>query len=174
MEELKAWHYSVTPLLLLKEKEMEDEVYAMPRYFNIAAAPSFPSCTASTTSFPPFTASPPANTPLIFVEQLSSITNFPFLFSSLFFLIIFSKGTCPAAFITISTSSLKVSPVSTGERRPLASGSPNFILLQISCFTFPQEPFTLTGAASHIILQPSCLAIFNSNSVQGISSCVLR
>ena len=44
--------------------------YSSFKYFNIEAAPSFPACTASTTSLPPFTQSPPANTPSIFVEQL--------------------------------------------------------------------------------------------------------
>jgi hypothetical protein len=42
--------------------------FITPRNLRIAAAPFFPSSTASTTSFPPFTASPPANTPLILVE----------------------------------------------------------------------------------------------------------
>ena len=63
----------------------------------MALAPSFPACTASTTSLPPFTASPPAKTPLILVVALSFSTSLPFLLSSLYFFTSFSYGTCPAA-----------------------------------------------------------------------------
>ncbi len=137
----------------------------------IAFAPSFPACTASTTSLPPFTASPPAKTPAILVAAFSFTTIFPLLFSSLLRFTNSAKGICPAALITISTSSVKVLPVSTGERRPLASGSPNAITLQTSCSTFPL-PFISFGAASQIISQPSSMAISSSTWVQGISSCV--
>ena len=64
-------------------------VFKNNKYFNIATAPCLPSSTASTTSLPPLTASPPAKTPLMLVEQFSFMEIFPFLLSSLFFLINF-------------------------------------------------------------------------------------
>lgn len=51
--------------------------YLLNRYSNIAFAPSFPACTASTTSFPPFTQSPPANTPRKLVAACSLINTLP-------------------------------------------------------------------------------------------------
>ena len=65
-----------------------------------------------------------------------------------------------------------VSPVGTGLLLLLASGSPSCIVSQISCVTFPSTPITSLGEANQIILQPSSFAMFNSCSVQGISSCV--
>src|SRR5882724_2708423 len=121
-----------------------------PKYFSIAAAPSFPACTASTTSLPPFTASPPAKTPLILVAQLA-IVIFPLVFIIPLSIINRSNGICPAALITISTSNANVSPVSTGLLLPLASGSPNFITLQIISVTLLLLPFNSFGAANQII-----------------------
>ena len=69
----------------------------------------------------------------------------------------------------MSTFRENVSPVSTGERRPLASGSPNCIMLQTNSFTFPSFPFTSFGAASQMISQPSSFAMSNSTCVQGFS-----
>ena len=109
----------------------------------------------------------------MFVKALSFTTILPPLFSMLLLFTKCSKGICPAALITISTSNVNVSPVSTGERRPLASGSPSFITLQTSCSTFPL-PFISFGAASQMISQPSSFAISNSTCVHGFSFSVRR
>ena len=81
----------------------------------------------------------------------------------------FASTFSPMAERTRSHGISNVSPVATGLRRPEASGSPSFILLQTSL-----PSFCSTGAASSTRFTPSSMASFSSCSSAGISFFVRR
>ena len=81
-------------------------------------------------------------------------------------------GETPTLTTTSSTSSISVQPgISTGERRPEASGSPSSITCNSICVTRPCSlPIYLIGFRRVINSIPSSLACFTSSRRAGISS----
>ena len=77
----------------------------------------------------------------------------------------------PTATITWSHSKVMVSPVASGRRRPLASGSPSCITSKTTAFTAPFSSASYSfGLCKVMKLMPSSLACFTSSSRAGISA----
>ena len=83
-------------------------------------------------------------------------------------------GVVPIASITVSYFSVNSLPsIGIGLRRPLSSGSPSLIFIQVILFTQPSSPLRLTGFSSSWKCMPSSTAWSSSSSLAGASPLVL-
>ena len=130
-----------------------------PRASTMERAASLPACTASTTSAPPLTMSPMAQTRALEVRPvagsaaaLPSRTGTPRAVSRP---LMAAGPSWPTARTTMSSAMSKRSPsVGTGRRRPEASGSPSVMgwsSIPVTC----DVPWISTGATSHLTDTPS-------------------